>query len=52
MEETNYLGYDGKQMFMRVWHPEGEPKSIVLMFHGLGSHSGLMSFLGENFAKK
>ncbi len=51
MEETNYLGYDGKQMFMRVWKPDGEIKSVVILFHGLGSHSGLMSFLGENFAK-
>jgi alpha-beta hydrolase superfamily lysophospholipase len=51
MEESNYLGYDGKQMFMRVWAPDGEPKSVVIMIHGLGSHSGLMSFLGENFEK-
>jgi len=52
MEETNYLGYDGKQMFMRVWKPEGESKAIVIALHGLGSHSGLMSFLGESFANR
>ncbi len=52
MEETNYIGYDGKQMFMRLWEPEGDSKAIVIAIHGLGSHSGLMSFLGESFANR
>jgi acylglycerol lipase len=51
-EETEYLGYDGKQMFMRVWSPDGEPKAIVLGVHGLGSHSGLLSFVAEHFAQR
>ncbi|MDF1541421.1 MAG: lysophospholipase [Candidatus Thorarchaeota archaeon] len=52
MEETNYIGYDNKQMFMRLWEPEGDSKAIVIALHGLGSHSGLMSFLGESFANR
>ncbi len=52
MEESEYMGYDGTQMFMRYWKPEGEVKAVMLGFHGLGSHSGLISHVGEFFANK
>ncbi len=51
-EQGEYLGYDGKKMFMRGWLPEGEPRALVVGIHGLGSHSGLLSFIGESFADK
>lgn len=50
-EESEYAGYDGKKMFMRIWKPEGPPKAVVLGIHGLGAHSGLISYVGEYFAK-
>ncbi|MFW9907122.1 MAG: alpha/beta hydrolase [Candidatus Thorarchaeota archaeon] len=50
MEESEYMGYDGTQMFMRVWSPQQQPKAVLLGFHGLGSHSGLISHVGEFFA--
>ncbi|MBN2228502.1 MAG: lysophospholipase [Candidatus Thorarchaeota archaeon] len=51
-EEEHYSGYDGTIMLLRVWKPEGEPRAVVLGFHGLGSHSGLLSFVAEQFASK
>ena len=50
-EESEYVGYDGKQMFMRIWKPDGETRAVVVGFHGLGAHSGLISFVGEYYAK-
>ena len=52
MEESEYMGYDGTQMFMRHWKPEGEVKAVMLGLHGLGSHSGLISHVGEFFANE
>jgi len=51
-EESEYVGYDGTKMFLRAWLPDAEPRALVIGIHGLGSHSGLMSFHGENFAAK
>ncbi len=50
-EESDYIGYDGTQMFLRIWKPESEPKAVILGIHGIGSHSGLISYVGEFFAK-
>ncbi len=51
-EEENYSGHDGTIMLLRVWKPAGTPRAVVLGIHGLGSHSGLLSFLGERFSSK
>ncbi len=48
-EESTYQGFDGTTMLLRIWKPEGEPKAVVLGLHGLGSHSGRLSFLAEQF---
>ena len=37
-------------MFLRVWHPDGEPRAVVLCIHGLGAHSGLLKTPCEYFA--
>ena len=51
-EESGYIGHDGEKMFLRAWLPDAEPRALVIGIHGLGSHSGLMSFHGESFAAK
>ncbi|MBD3405735.1 MAG: alpha/beta fold hydrolase [Candidatus Lokiarchaeota archaeon] len=51
--ETSYKGHDDKEMFLRIWKSKTEQeKAIVIGIHGLGSHSGLLSFLGETFSKQ
>ncbi len=49
-EESTYQGFDGTTMLLRIWKPKDVPKAIVLGLHGLGSHSGRLSFLGEQFS--
>ncbi|MHA2303329.1 MAG: alpha/beta hydrolase [Candidatus Thorarchaeota archaeon] len=51
-EEGEYIGYDGKKMFMRGWMPDETPRALVIGIHGLGSHSGLLSFIGESYANR
>jgi lysophospholipase len=48
-EESTYQGFDGTTMLLRIWRPETEPNAVVLGIHGLGSHSGLMDFVAEQF---
>jgi len=52
VEDEHYSGYDGTIMLLRVWKPIEKPRAIILGFHGLGSHSGLISFVAEKFAEK
>ncbi|MHA1963382.1 MAG: alpha/beta hydrolase [Candidatus Thorarchaeota archaeon] len=51
-EESTYQGFDGTTMLLRIWKPEGEPRAIVLGIHGLGSHSGLLDFMAEQFTSR
>lgn len=51
-EESTYQGFDGTTMLLRTWKPEDEPKAVVLGIHGLGSHSGLLDFLAEQFTSQ
>jgi alpha-beta hydrolase superfamily lysophospholipase len=48
--EGTYVGYDGTEMFMCTWHPEGRPRAVILALHGLGAHSGLLSFVAKYYA--
>ncbi len=50
-EETgSYKGYDGTEMFLRTFHPDKTPRAVIIGVHGLGSHSGLLTFVGQFFA--
>jgi alpha-beta hydrolase superfamily lysophospholipase len=51
-EENNYIGHDGKKMFMQYWLPQGAPTAVVLGIHGLGGHSGELSFIAEYFCER
>lgn len=35
-----FLEVDGFKIFVRSWRPEGRPRAIVVMCHGVNSHSG------------
>lgn len=39
-DETNLIDPEGVEIFFRRWLPDGEPRAIVLVLHGLSEHSG------------
>ncbi|MHA1136485.1 MAG: lysophospholipase [Candidatus Thorarchaeota archaeon] len=52
-EETNYIGYDGTQMFLSVYRPDNDkPRALLIILHGIGSHAGDFRELGKHYADK
>lgn len=39
-EESKYVTRDGIDIFYQVWRPDGSPKGIVQLVHGLAEHAG------------
>ncbi|MCB0165404.1 MAG: lysophospholipase [Anaerolineae bacterium] len=40
MNESSFEGVGGLKIFTRSWHPEGQPRAVVVIVHGFNSHSG------------
>ncbi len=38
--EGTFTASDGLTIFHQAWQPNGDPTAVVLLFHGLGEHSG------------
>ncbi len=52
-EEVNYVGYDGTQMFLSVYRPDNDdPRALLIVLHGLGSHAGDFREIGRYFAER
>ena len=49
VEET-FEGKGGINIFLRSWLPQGEPRAVVAICHGLNAHSGLYAWAAEQFA--
>ena len=45
--EGSFTASDGLAIFHRAWLPAGDPKAVVLLFHGLGEHSGRYTHVAE-----
>ena len=45
--EPNTDMNDDVTFYMQGWEPEGKPKAIVCLVHGLGEHSGRYAHVGE-----
>ena len=40
----------GLKIFVRSWNPVDEPRAVVVICHGVNSHGGQYSWVGEQFA--
>lgn len=45
--EERLDGAGGLKIFVRSWHPEGRPRGVVAICHGLNSHSGYYFWAAE-----
>ncbi|NJC98929.1 MAG: lysophospholipase [Anaerolineales bacterium] len=45
--ETKFDGGDGLAFFVRGWEPEGNPKAVIALVHGLGEHTGRYAHVAE-----
>lgn len=52
MKESAFKGVGGLKIFTRSWQPEGKTRGVVVIVHGLNSHSGQYLWVGEQFAAK
>jgi acylglycerol lipase len=51
MNELNFKGMGGLNIFARVWRPEaGKPRGVVVIAHGVNSHSGYYTWVGERLS--
>ena len=50
MKESSFEGIGGLKIFTRSWHPEGEPRGVVVIVHGFNSHSGQYLWVADQFA--
>jgi acylglycerol lipase len=49
MTEGSFEGVEGVTIFTREWQPAGEPRGVVVISHGLNSHSGLYEWAAQRF---
>ena len=47
--EWSWKSNDGLEMYARSWEPEGMPKAVVCLVHGLGEHSSRYAHVGKAF---
>lgn len=49
--EETVNGKDGNQIFFRSWHPAGPPSALVVICHGVNSHSGQYDWTARRLAE-
>jgi len=50
MQEDSFSSADGLKIFTRSWRPANAPRAIMVINHGVNSHSGQYLWAGEQFA--
>jgi acylglycerol lipase len=50
MNELNFKGQGDLNIFARVWRPDGKARAVVVIAHGVNSHSGYYVWVGEQLS--
>jgi lysophospholipase len=45
--EGTFTSYDGLTIFHQAWLPDGDPRGVVMLAHGLGEHSGRYAHVAD-----
>ena len=49
-QEETFVGSGGLEIFLRSWRPDGTPRAVVVICHGVNSHGGQYAWTGEQRA--
>ena len=49
--EETFDSVGGLKIFLRSWRPDGKPRAIVVICHGVNSHGGQYTWVAEQFVK-
>ncbi len=50
--EATFKSADGLDLFYQSWLPDGEPKAVIVIVHGMGEHSGRYPYVVEALVAK
>ena len=50
--EGRFRGVGGLQLYYQSWHPKGDPRAVLGILHGLGSHSGQYTAVAEDLVSR
>lgn len=45
----HFDGLEGLSIFCQSWHPEGEPRAVLVILHGYAEHSGRYLHVADHF---
>lgn len=51
-EEGRLAGVGGLEIYWQAWLPEGEPRAVVAIAHGVSEHSGRYAWTGEQLTAR
>jgi acylglycerol lipase len=50
--EETFEGNGGVSIFLRSWRPDGKPRAVIVICHGVNSHGGQYAWVAEQFVKR
>ncbi len=52
VKEETFDGTGGLKIFVRSWRPDGKPRALVVICHGVNSHGGQYAWTAEQLVKR
>ncbi|WP_176559499.1 alpha/beta hydrolase [Rubellimicrobium roseum] len=52
MQEEDFTSQGGVRIHMRSWSPQGEPRAVVVICHGVNSHGGQHAWTAEQLVSR